>query len=298
MKKNIPLLALTLLASCDLQDVIKSSEGITGTALTDSEMIEGLKSALANGIVNGSSKARGDESKLDGYLTHKVGETALAILLPPDVKDAFDKAEKIDASLKGNLGVGISTLASPLIGQIGEINALKDSLYHSINRAASHAAPASVDIFKTAITDMSFTDAKAILFSNGDSTAATKYLQGKTFTPLQGLFAPMIKTSLEKVKAQQTWALVTQKWNSFSENYNSFAKNSVVTTSLKLTNSSLPYSSLDTLKTDMSAYVTEKGLNGLFLVVGGEEREIRRDPVNYVASIGKSILEKVFTYKE
>lgn len=297
MKKLIPLLGLGLVA-CDLQDVIKTT-GVNNTSLTDSEMVQGLKTALENGIVQGATKARGDSLQLNGYLTQKVGETALAILLPPDVKDAFDKAEQIDQSLRKNTAglVGVSTLSTAVIGDAQDLKSLRDSLYRSINRAASHAAPASVSIFKSAILDMSFVDAKAILFSNGDSTAATSYLKNKTYSPLNSLFQPMVKSSLEEVKAQQTWALVTKKWNSLSANYNSLAGNSYVQTAQKSGLVSLPYAKLDTLQTDMSSYVTNKGLDGLFLVVGGEEKEIRQDPYAYVASIGQSILEKVFSAK-
>lgn len=296
MKKSLSILGLALLCSCDLQEVIKTTSTAT-SGLSDSEMIEGLKTALNNGIINGATKAQGDSKELNGYLTHKVGETALAILLPPDVKDAFDKAEKIDQSLRSSTGglVGVSTLSAVVIGDAQDLKALRDSLYRSINRAASHAAPASVSIFKTAITDMSFADAKGILFSGTDSTAATSYLKGKTYSPLQGLFQPMIKTSLEEVKAQQTWALVTSKWNNLSKNYNSLTANAYVQSAQKSGLVSLPYQKLDSLQTDMSSYVTTKGLDGLFLVVGGEEKEIRHDPYAYVASVGQSILEKVFS---
>jgi hypothetical protein len=284
------ILSTAFLTSCNLDDVLKqgSDSGLGG--LTESEMVDGLKTALVNGIVHGSNEARGDQVKLDGYLRDK----ALEIVLPPDVLTAYRKADSIDQALGGAPST-VLKFAPGLLGDLADFRSLKDSLARSINRAAAHAAPASVDIFKTAITDMSLVDAKGLLFTK-DSVAATSYLRGKTFSPLQNLFEPMVDNSLNVVKANQVWESSAKNWNSMVKSYQSLMSNSLAKTSLQVAGVKMPYQSgdLDTLNVDLGNYVTEKGLQGLFVVVGREETKIRRDPVSYVTDIGSDILERVF----
>ena len=136
-----------------------------------------------------------------------------------------------------------------------------DEAILSINRAAEDAAKSSVPIFVNAIKQMSIKNAAGIL--NGGDFAATEYLKDKTTAALTASYKPVIEKSLEKVDA-------TKYWNTFFTAYNKFA--------------------LKKINPDLTAYVTEKALAGIFYQVGQEEQKIRKDPL----ARGSDLLKKVF----
>jgi nitrogen regulatory protein PII len=136
-----------------------------------------------------------------------------------------------------------------------------DEAVESINRAAEDAASGVGDIFWTSIKQMSIQDGVKIL--NGNDVAATSYLQKTTTTELTQKFKPVIDASLIKTDA-------TKYWNDVFSNYNRFSK--------------------DKVNPDLTAYVTEKALAGLFLNIGIQEQKIRKDPSAQVTGI----LKKVF----
>ncbi len=136
-----------------------------------------------------------------------------------------------------------------------------DEAILSMNRAAEDAAKSSVPIFVNAIKQMSIKNAAGIL--NGGDFAATEYLKDKTTAALTASYKPVIEKSLEKVDA-------TKYWNTFFTAYNKFA--------------------LKKINPDLTAYVTEKALAGIFYQVGQEEQKIRKDPL----ARGSDLLKKVF----
>lgn len=140
-----------------------------------------------------------------------------------------------------------------------------DDAILSMNRAAEDAAKSAAPIFVNAIKQMSIQDAVGIL--KGGDTAATGYLRGKTTPELAAAFTPVIKQSLEKVNATKYWATVI----------NSYNKVNILGGGQKI-------------NPDLSAYVTDKALNGIFYQVAQEEKNIRKDPVARTSEI----LKKVF----
>ena len=136
-----------------------------------------------------------------------------------------------------------------------------DNAILSMNRAAEDAAKSAAPIFIDAIKQMSIQDAFGIL--KGGDFAATNYLKDKTTASLTEAFRPVIESSLKKVDA-------TKYWNTVFTTYNKFSSEKV--------------------NTDLSAYVTEKALAGIFYQVGQEEQKIRKDPVARTTDI----LKKVF----
>ena len=136
-----------------------------------------------------------------------------------------------------------------------------DNAITSMNRAAEDAAKSASPIFVNAIKGMSFNDALSIL--KGDDVAATSYLNAKTSASLRAAFAPVIEKSLQKVNA-------TQHWNTVFTTYNKF--------------------STEKVETDLTAYVTEKALAGIFYGLGEEEKKIRKDPM----ARSTELLKKVF----
>jgi hypothetical protein len=136
-----------------------------------------------------------------------------------------------------------------------------DAAILNMNRAAEDACKTASPIFVNAIKNMSFADAWSIL--RGDDKAATNYLQKQTSTELTNAFRPIIETALAKIDA-------TKHWNTLFTNYNKFSFNKV--------------------NPDLTAYVTEKALSGIFYQLAIEEQKIRKDP----AARTTDILKKVF----
>jgi hypothetical protein len=141
------------------------------------------------------------------------------------------------------------------------MGSLVDKAVLSMNRAAEDAAKGVGDIFWNAIKNMSVADGLSIL--RGGDFAATNYLQKSTTVTLTEKFRPVIETSLAKTDA-------TKYWKDVFSNYNRFSSTPV--------------------NTDLTAYVTERALSGLFYQIGLEEQKIRKDPAAQVTGI----LKKVF----
>ena len=136
-----------------------------------------------------------------------------------------------------------------------------DEAILSMNRAAEDAAKSATPIFVNAIKEMSIQDAMGIL--KGGDHSATDYLKKATTAALTSSFRPVIEQSLEKVDA-------TKYWNTVFSAYNKFA--------------------IDKVNPDLSAFVTEKALYGIFFQVAQEEQQIRKNP----AARTSELLKKVF----
>lgn len=139
-----------------------------------------------------------------------------------------------------------------------------DKLVLSMNRAAERAAPEAKKIFWDAIGKMTIDDAQRIL--NGTPTAATDYFKDKTSASLTLAFRPIVDRAMDEVgTARQYNELFGQ------------AK-------------AIPF--LKTENYDLDRYVVGKALDGLFRVVGDEERKIRSDPAARVTSLMKEVFGK------
>ncbi|MDN3657294.1 DUF4197 domain-containing protein [Ferruginibacter paludis] len=140
------------------------------------------------------------------------------------------------------------------------MGSLVDKAILSMNRAAEDAASGVGDIFWNSIKQMSVSDGLGIL--KGGDFAATDYLRKTTTMELTEKFRPVIEASLVKVDA-------TKYWKDVFSNYNKFSANKV--------------------NPDLTAYVTEKALSGLFLNISLQEQKIRKDPAAQVTGILKSV---------
>jgi hypothetical protein len=143
------------------------------------------------------------------------------------------------------------------------MGSLVDKAILSVNRAAEDAAKSAAPIFVNAIKTMSIQDALGIL--KGGDFAATNYLKSRTTTPLTEAFRPVIEKSLSNVGA-------TKYWSDVFNTYNKFATNKI--------------------NPDLSAYVTEKAMGGIFYQVGLEEQKIRKDPAARVTELLKKVFSK------
>ncbi|MBW2366429.1 MAG: DUF4197 domain-containing protein [Deltaproteobacteria bacterium] len=137
-----------------------------------------------------------------------------------------------------------------------------DAFELSMNRAAEQAVPAAKSIFLDSIKQMTFSDAKAIL--NGAQDAATRYFQEKTTDRLHALFKPIAHNTMSEVGVTRTFQDLNQKI--------------------------APIPMLGEWVVDLDTYVTDKTLDGLFLMLAREEQKIRENPGARVTDL----LKKVF----
>lgn len=138
-----------------------------------------------------------------------------------------------------------------------------DKAILSMNRAAEEASKSAAPIFIDAITSMSIQDAFGIL--KGNDSAATSYLKGKTTVSLTNAFRPVIEDALQKTNATKYWKDLIETYNKLPTTFNK-------------------------INPDLTGYVTDKALSGLFFQVAIEEQKIRKDPAARVTDI----LRKVF----
>ena len=137
-----------------------------------------------------------------------------------------------------------------------------DELMLSINRAAEAAVPMGKDLLVGAVRNMSVLDAKNIL--TGGDTSVTTFFADKTRSPLSATFLPIVTRATEKV--------------GLANKYNEFAGKAAGFGLVKKEDANI------------QQYVTAKSLDGLYLIIGEEEKKIRQDPVG----TGSAILKKVF----
>lgn len=148
-----------------------------------------------------------------------------------------------------------------LLRNLGQ-GARLDELVSAMNSAAEEAVPLASDLLVRAVKSMNVQDAKTIL--NGGDTAITQFFADKTRVPLGNKFLPLVKKTTAKAN--------------LAEKYNQIAAKA---------------SSMGLVKVDqvsIERYVTGKTLDGLYLMIGEEEKKIRQDPVG----TGSAILKKVF----
>lgn len=146
------------------------------------------------------------------------------------------------------------------------LSSLADEGIKALNRAAEDAVKEATPIFVSAVKDITFDDAKTILL--GDDNAATTYLTSKTQVQLYNKFKPLISNSFGKVGADQIWTNLITKYNS-----------------LPLTNDVNP---------DLTDYVTNEALDGVYTMIAVEEKDIRTK----VSSRTTDLLKKVFALQD
>jgi hypothetical protein len=140
------------------------------------------------------------------------------------------------------------------------LGSVVDKAIQSMNRGAEEASKSALPIFKTAIQQMTINDAVGIL--KGGDFAATNYFKDKTNSALTEAFRPVIESSLKKVEA-------TKYWNDVFSAYNKVSRTPV--------------------NTDLTAYVTEKAIAGIFHELALEEQKIRQDPAARVTELLKTV---------
>ncbi|MEK7829880.1 MAG: DUF4197 domain-containing protein [Acidobacteriota bacterium] len=201
--------------------------------LSDSKIIAGLKEALQIGTGNAINLT----GRLDGFFKN----AAIKILLPKQLN---------------TVGKGLRAIGQ---GQ------MVDEFVMSMNRAAEKAAPEARKIFVDAVKQMTFDDARKILF--GKDTAATEYFKGKTSDKITSAFRPIIERSMDDVGATRQYKSLLVRFKD------------------------IPFAKTQSL--DIDSYVVGKALDGLFYMVAEEEKKIRKDPLARVSSILKDVFGSI-----
>ena len=234
MKNLHYLFIVLLLSACAsssqiFQDINKHL-GLDEGGYTEAEAGEGIRQALIKGISEGVQEV----GQLDGYFKNP----QIKIPFPPE-------AVKIENTLR-DIGLG------------NEV----DKVTLTLNRAAEDAAIGAKDIFISAIKQLTFQDAVAIV--TGEENAATEFLRRTTSDQLTERFKPVISNSLDKVNATKYWG----------DAFNTYNRIPLV----------------QKLNPDLEGYVTQKAIDGLFVMVAKEEKAIRENPAERTTEI----LRKVF----
>lgn len=220
--------------------------------------LSALSGAALFGV--GSSPARAMSMLSDGDAASGIraalergAEVAVASLGKPN---GFLGNPKVKIPLPGVLKKTAKLLKAT--GQGDAVNELETAM----NRAAEAAVPEAKEILLGAVKSMSVEDGQKILTGGDDSV--TKFFASKTREPLSVKFLPIVTKATEKV--------------SLADKYNAVAG--------KASGMGL----LDKKDANVQEYVTAKALDGLYLMIGEEERKIRKDPLG----TGSDILKKVF----
>jgi hypothetical protein len=174
--------------------------------------------------------------------------------------DGFYKNEVVKILLPAELQKVDKTLRD-----IG-LASLADEGLKMMNRAAEDAVKEATPIFVSAVKNMTFTDARNILL--GADNSATTYLQNTTTTQLYGKFSPVIKSSFNKVGADKVWTNIITQYNK------------------------VPL--VQKVNPDLTDYVTNKALEGVFKMIAVEEKEIR----NNINERTSALLKKVFALQD
>lgn len=142
------------------------------------------------------------------------------------------------------------------------MGSLVDDFVSTLNHGAEEAAKEAKPIFVSAIKQMTIADAWNIL--NGNNDEATQYLKRTTTSELTAKFSPVIDAALQQTGATRYYTQIVDKYNS------------------------IPF--IQKVNPDLTAYATERAIDGLFVKIAEEEAKIRENP----AARTSEILRKVF----
>ncbi len=217
----------------------------------------------------------------------KKGQELLGTVTQSEPAKAALTNEEVAAGLKDALRVGSETV----VGQLGQLDGfntdpvvriplpekfnrvrsvlqtvgmggMMDDLELKLNRAAENATPKAKQLFWNAIEAMTLDDVMGIY--NGPEDAATRYFEGKMSAPLAEAMRPVVSQSLQEVGAIQAYDAVMGKYKTF------------------------PF--VPDVQADLTGYVVEEGMTGIFHYLAKEEAAIRANPVKRTTDI----LKKVF----
>ena len=217
---------------------------------TDAQLLKEAKK-----LINTGSKGLSEKEAADGIREALINGTSEGVKLV-SIVDGYLGNPEIKIPFPSEAKEVESRLRAIGLGKkVDEFNI-------SMNRAAEKAASEAKPIFVSAIKSMTIKDAINIV--KGQNNAATIYLQNTTTPELKNKFQPVIKTSLDNVNATRYWTDLITAYNK------------------------IPL--VRKMNPNLTGYVTDKAINGLFIMIAKEEVKIRKDP----AARTSELLKKVF----
>ncbi|MFA5591796.1 MAG: DUF4197 domain-containing protein [Micavibrio sp.] len=239
---SISVIAVLALGACvssgEQADWMEQARGILNSplgqagvsSLSDSQIVAGLKEALTVGT---------------GAVVAQLGQSG-GFNLDPQIRIPLpENLARVDTALK-TVGMG----------------SLTEELQHRMNMAAEMATPRAKELFISAVSQMTFDDASAIL--SGQQDAATQYLRKTMGAELVNDMKPIINNTLAQAGAVQTYEQVMGQ----------YAK--------------LPF--MPDVKANLTDYAANKAMDGIFHYVAQEEAAIRQNPAKRTTEL----LQKVF----
>lgn len=223
------------------------------TSTTSAQLFDKLKKQARDVVKNPSSLSQEDAA------------AGLKEALIKGISNGADIVSRLDGYYKNpEIKIPFPAEAKQVESKLRSVGLGKqaDDVILSLNRAAEDAATEAKPVFIAAIKGMTFSDAVAIV--RGDERAATSYLQRTTTPELISKFTPIIKSSLEKVNATRYWETAMTSYNK------------------------IPF--VTKVNPNLTEYVTQKAIEGLFMMIAKEELAIRKDP----AARTSELLKKVF----
>ena len=212
--------------------------------------------ALAAGVHAGGPLDALTDKEAGGGLKAALEAGSIAAVGKLGVEGGFLNNDAVRIKLPGVL-----QKARPLLEMTGHAEQL-DELETSMNHAAEQAVPLAKPLLVNAVKSMSLSDAKAIL--TGGDTSVTDFFKEKTASQLSVKFKPIVKGVTDKSR-------LSGKFNSAMSQATKFGLASEDQASVE-------------------GYVTQRALDGLYLMIGEEEKKIRENPVSY----GSKAIAKVF----
>jgi len=216
-------------------------------------------------------------SSILGQMLGTQGNTAKSSLSQTDIIGAFKQALQIGtgdvvAQLGQTNGFNLDPkIHIPLPNSLARVQStldkvgmsfLLDDLETKVNRAAEIATPHAKDLFVTAISQMTFDDVMAIY--NGPQDSATQFFKSKMSSPLMDKMSPFVTNAISQAGVVQSYDKVMSQY------------------------SAIPF--VPDVKADLTSYVTQKGVDGIFYYLAEQEAAIRHDPVRHTTAL----LKKVF----
>jgi hypothetical protein len=229
-------------------------------------LIAGNASASAGWLDKLKEMVSGDEEEQRSLSTDEIGgglKEALRVgtenvVSNLGVTDGFNLDPQIHIPLPEQLGQ-----VKKVLGKIGMDSMLVD-LETRLNRAAEVATPKAKQLFLGAIRDMTLDDVMAIY--NGPEDSATQYFKSRMSGPLAVEMKPVVDASLADVGAAKSYEAAMDRYNS------------------------VPF--VPQVDADLSDYVVEKGMDGIFYYLAREEAAIRQDPAKRTTDLLKRVFAR------
>ena len=226
------------------------------TAVSHAGLMDDIGNLLGGGKVSGISGNVAEDARVVSGLKEALSIGAANAVTDTSKVDGYFANQAIRILVPDKV-----RKVTDVLGKVGYQKEV-DEFVLSMNRAAEKAAPRAKTYFVDAIREMTFEDARKIL--GGGDTAATEYFRSKTQKKLYDEFRPSVSASMDEVGVTRSYKNMVGK-----------------------------FSTLPLVKSpesiDLDDYVTGKALDGLFFMLGQEEKKIRTDPAARVTDLLKDV---------